>query len=115
MTEKTGWSEAQILEKSGMLITTFGGKGSRVVSKEGKSDVPAVPTSNPIDPTGAGDAYRAGFIAGHLHTLPPHICARIGSTVAVYAVEAYGTQNHRFTRDELRARYKENYSEEFPV
>lgn len=113
--EKTGWDEKMLLTKVPTIITTYGEKGTRVLTKDGSEEVLAVPAAEVVDPTGAGDAYRAGFIAGFLHGLPVHQCARIASAVAVYAVEKYGTQNHRFTREELAARYKEAYGEKLPL
>ena len=61
------------------------------------------------DPTGAGDAYRAGFVTGLLRGLDLGVCGRLGAVSAVYAVEQYGTQTHRFTREEFEARYREAF------
>lgn len=113
--QKTGWDEKMLLTKVPTIITTFGEKGTRVLTQESSEEVLALPAEEVVDPTGAGDAYRAGYIAGFLHALPPHQCARIASAVAVYAVEKYGTQNHRFTLAELSDRYKNAYGEEFPL
>jgi len=113
--EKTGWNEQEMLKRATMLVITLGEQGARIVSKDGEITVPAVPVGEVVDPTGAGDAYRAGFIAGFLRALSPDKCAQVASAVAVYAVEKYGTQNHIFTRDELATRYREAYSEEFPL
>lgn len=113
--EKTGWSEEELVSETGFVTVTLGAEGSRVLSKEGEDVVSAVPVTDALDPTGAGDAYRAGFIAGFTRNLPLAVCARLGSVVAAYAVEWYGTQNHRFTRAELTERYEAAYQESFPL
>ena len=112
--EKTGWSEEDIVAKTGFLAVTLGSEGSRIVTKDGEERVRAVAASTLVDPTGAGDAYRSGFIAGFVRNLPRATCAKVASTVAAYAVECYGTQNHRFTREELSTRYTDTYQEPFP-
>ena len=76
--------------------------------------VPVARAAEVLDPTGAGDAYRAGFLKGILSGLPFEQCAKLASVVAVYTVEKYGTQTHRFTMEELAARYKESYGEKLP-
>ena len=112
---KTGWDTPQLLEKVPIIVVTYGEKGSRVLTKEVEYKVNAVPVKSAVDPTGAGDAYRAGFIAGTLKKSTPEVCAKIGSTLAAYVVEAYGTQTHRFTIGELSARYKSAYGEALPL
>ena len=96
------------------LIVTFGDQGSRIATSGGETRVKAVTVEKVLDPTGAGDAYRAGFIKGLLHSVPHETCAKLASTVAAYAVECYGTQNHRFTHDELKSRFEGAYKESFP-
>jgi len=64
---------------------------------------------NASDPTGAGDAYRAGFVSGYLRGFPLDVCGQMGSVTAAYTVEKYGTQTHTFTKKEFIARYKEAY------
>lgn len=113
--QKTGWDMNTLLTKTPVIVTTYGEEGTRLQTKDGETRIGSVPADNVVDPTGAGDAYRVGFIAGFLQALPWDKCARIASTVAVYAVEKYGTQNHRFTREELATRYKMAYLEEFPL
>ncbi len=112
--EKTGVTEADLVSRTGFLVVTFGEKGSRIVTTGGETKVPAVPVEKVLDPTGAGDAYRAGFMKGLLHSLPHETCAKLASTVAAYAVEWYGTQNHTFTHDELKSRFEGAYKESFP-
>lgn len=106
---KTGLSEAQLLDRAPVIVGTLGNKGARILTKEGEIEIAAVPVDKLVDPTGAGDAHRAGFIKGLLAGLPVKECAQLASAVAAYAVESYGTQNHRFTLDELNARYEKVY------
>lgn len=113
--EKCGWDEAELASEAGFVAVTLGAEGSRIVTEEGDAAVPAVPVEASIDPTGAGDAYRAGFIAGFVRGLPLPSCAKVGSAVAAYAVECYGTQNHRFASADLAARYEAAYQEAFPL
>jgi adenosine kinase len=113
--QKTGWAEGPILELVTNLVVTYGAKGSRVVSKEGEWKVEAAPVKNVQDPTGAGDAYRAGFIKGMMLALPLESCAKLGSVVAAYAIETHGTQTHHFTLDELKKRYRDVYGEKLEM
>lgn len=105
--QKTGWAEGIILEHALALVITYGVQGSRVVTKEGEWRVNAAPVKEALDPTGAGDGYRAGFIKGMLLGFPLEKCANVGSVTAAYAVETYGTQTHRFTKEEFAKRYKD--------
>lgn len=115
ITEKTGWDEQELCARASLVVITLGEQGSRIVSKDGTDAVDAVKVRDALDPTGAGDAYRAGFLAGTVAHLSPKMCAQIGSTVAAYAVESQGTQNHRFTMAELKTRYEAAYGETFPL
>lgn len=109
--QKTGWTASSILEHVTNLVVTYGAEGSRVFTKDGEWKVKATPAKDVRDPTGAGDAYRAGFMKGMLLALPLESCAKLGSVVAAYAVETYGTQTHRFTLQEVAERYKKSYGE----
>ena len=113
--DKTGWDEAALLAQTPILVVTLGAKGSRVSSKDGIVEVVAVPIGKLVDPTGAGDAHRAGFVKGILARLTLKQCGQLASTVAGYAVEQLGTQNHRFTMPELQARYESAYGETLPL
>lgn len=110
VTKKTGWDVKEVLEHVGTVVVTKGADGSMIITKEGEENVKAVP-AKAVDPTGAGDAYRAGFAKAYLAKRPLRECAMLGSAVAAYAVEKYGTQNHRFTISELKERYEKTYGE----
>lgn len=112
--DKTGWSEEELLSRTPLIVVTLGAKGSQLIRKEGETSVAAVPAKL-VDPTGAGDAHRAGFLKGVAADLPLKQCAQLASTVAAYAVEAHGTQEYRFTLPELQKRYQEAYGEPLPL
>lgn len=111
--KKLGISHADLLQLTPIVVTTLGSKGSviesRIKNKESKVDIkPALP-KNTSDPTGAGDAYRAGFLAGYLRNFDLKMCGQMGSVAAVYTVEKYGTQTHTFSKREFIERFAENY------
>ncbi len=113
--QKTGWTEDAILEHVPVLIVTYGSKGSRIRSSGGDWQVPAVVPSVVEDPTGAGDAFRAGFIKGIIAGFTLDQCARLGSVVASFKSEKHGTQNHTFSMDQLKSRYKNAYKEDLKL
>jgi len=94
-----------------ILVTTLGSKGSVIETKKESIYIKPAKPKNVSDPTGAGDAYRAGFIAGYLRGLSLQACGQMGSVAAVYTVEKYGTQTHTFTKKEFISRYKKNFGQ----
>lgn len=98
--------------KNQIIVTTLGEKGCKVESGNKSEDITSVKSWGVLDPTGAGDAFRAGFLAGYIHGFDLITCGRIGNLSAVYAIEKYGTTNHKFTVGEFKKRYKENYKDE---
>lgn len=115
MEEKAGVDEAELLGEVDAVVITYGDQGSRVVTKEGETRVPAAHAERVLDPTGAGDAYRAGFMKGWLAKLPLEQCGKLGSVAGAYAVERYGTQNHGYALNDFRNRYRAAYDEQCPV
>jgi adenosine kinase len=107
--QKTGLDEAAILKQAGLLIVTRGEQGSSVITSAGRVDVPAVPPRRIEDPTGVGDAYRAGFLKGLASGAEPVVCARLGTVAATYALEHLGGQSHAYTWPEFQVRYEEHY------
>lgn len=105
-------SDHDLLGKVKILITTLGEKGSVIKIRDNKYDIAACKPDKIEDPTGAGDAFRAGFLAGYLQGLNLEVCGKMGSVAACYTVEKYGTTTHTFTIEEFRKRYKENFGEE---
>lgn len=114
--QKTGWTEDVIMENVPTLVVTFGAQGSRIRTRTSDVKVPAVALLGPVvDPTGAGDAYRAGFIKGMLTGFSFEDCAKLGSVIASYVVEIHGTQNHTFGMDQVKERYQKSYNEELKL
>lgn len=110
--EKTGLDDAGLLELADMWVVTYGEEGSEVLLPGGETvKIPAAEATEVVDPTGAGDAYRGGFVAGLLRGAGLPVCGRMGSVAAVYAVECYGTQSHGYTRDAFWARYVDNFGD----
>jgi adenosine kinase len=108
--EKTGLSKKQILSKVRVMITTLGEKGSKI-ERGGREEV-VVGVAKPsevLDPTGAGDAYIAGFLAGYLEGLPLEKCGQMGATSSAYVLERYGTTGHSYSVGEFEKRMGESF------
>lgn len=103
---KTGLSEQELLALPQATIVTLGADGSTIYDGGQAVHIPAVPPDFLAEPTGVGDAYRAGIIAGLRHGLPWETTGRIGALAATYVLEKYGTQNHHYTPAEFAARYQ---------
>jgi adenosine kinase len=107
--QKTGLNEAEALEHVSVLVVTKGERGSTVTWRGGHADVPAVAPARIADPTGVGDAYRAGFIKGLAIGARYEVCGRLGSVAAAYCLEHLGAQSHAYTWDEFLARYESRF------
>lgn len=105
----TGLNKGGLLERTKAIITTFGENGSRLSTQNQETAIPAVAPVRVSDPTGAGDAYRAGLIKGLVMGKNLVDASRIGATCASYAVECCGTQEHRFTEADFWKRYEDNF------
>jgi adenosine kinase len=113
VTSKTGWSHDDILEKVDVWVVTHGAKGS-VIHRRGQEDV-AVPVAQELhiaDPTGVGDAFRAGFLTGVVWGLGLERCAQIGSLMATYVLETVGTQEYDLEREDFVKRLAECYGDD---
>ncbi len=110
--KKTGYDDARIRSLVETLIITKGKDGSVIITDDEEVIIPAVPLENVVDPTGVGDAYRAGLLAGLAHDFSWRTCGQLGSLAAAYVLEQYGTQNHHYTLEEFRARYRKVFGEE---
>ena len=108
--KKTKLDNGALLDRTGTIITTLGENGSLILTREGEEKIPAVKVHQVADPTGAGDAYRAGVIKGLAQKKDIGEAARMGATCAAYAVECYGTQEHHFTMAAFEKRYAENFA-----
>ena len=107
---KTGWNAGQLLRRVGALVTTTGPEGAIVESAtEPAVSVPAAELRRMADPTGAGDAFRAGFLAGVGHRLDHEGAARLGCVMAALVIETSGTQEYLFQPDGFFARISGSY------
>ena len=102
--QKSGWSVPELLEHAEALIVTRGAAGSTIYARGGELHIPAAKVAAVVDPTGCGDAYRAGLIHGLLRGLDWRTTGHIASLMGAIKIESRGTQNHRFTRAEFDAR-----------
>jgi len=107
--QKTGWTASDILKRVKALIVTQGAEGSTIHTEGREIKVPAAKPKAVVDPTGCGDAYRAGLIHGLLHGLDWDTTGRIASLLGAIKIESLGTQNHRFTLAEFKQRYRESF------
>ncbi len=107
--KNTGKSKAELLEYTENIITTLGEQGCSVINGGDDSVLPAARVSQVVDPTGAGDGFRAGLIKGLADGRSVSEAAKVGLTSAAYAVEHHGTQEHYFTPEEFWKRYKDNF------
>lgn len=93
--QKTGWSSAEVLAHVGLRITTHGDKGVIIDGRDVEgTHVPVVPAQQLADPTGVGDGFRAGFLAGRSWGLDPQRSAQVGATLATLVIETVGPQEY---------------------
>lgn len=107
----TGKDKKGLLSLTKTIITTLGEKGSFISTRSGDVNIPAVKINDVVDPTGAGDAFRAGLIKGLVTGKDIETAAKIGAVVAAYAIEKYGTQEHSYTYEAFAERYNNNFGE----
>jgi adenosine kinase len=109
---KTGWSAAEVIAQVGTRITTLGSEGARV-ERAGEAPVVVGPVKDvsPLDPTGSGDAFRAGFLAAMAWGLSFERAAQLGNLAAVHALEVAGPQEYDLTRASLAARCTASYGQ----
>jgi adenosine kinase len=107
--QKTGMNEEQVLDRAGALVITKGELGCTIFADGDRTDVPAVPPSRMVDPTGVGDAFRGGFMKGMARGTGYVVCARLGAVAAAYALEHLGGQSHAYAWPEFRERFDVNF------
>jgi adenosine kinase len=114
--EKTGIAPETIKAETPLVITTFGKDGSIIEGTQTPEPIkiPAAKPAELVDPTGAGDAYRAGFLYGYLRQWPLPACGRLGAVLASFVIEHHGTQA-RFSKEAIRERYQETFNEEITL
>ena len=107
--QKTGLTVSDITAQVEALVVTQGAEGS-VIYTEGRTfTVPCASPKAVVDPTGCGDAYRAGLIHGLLRGLDWETTGRVATLMGAIKIESRGPQNHRFTRPEFDQRYRDNF------
>ncbi|WP_262965680.1 carbohydrate kinase family protein [Methylobacter psychrophilus] len=109
MQERTGLSLEQMAERLEALIVTLGSKGSKIYTKGQCITIPAAKPLALLDPTGCGDAYRAGLLYGLMNELDWDTTGRIASLMGAIKIEHHGTQNHTLDMIEFKQRYHENF------
>jgi len=107
--QKTGLSEQDVLAKSEAVIITRGEKGSTILLKNDRIDVPVVPEHHIADPTGVGDAYRGGLMKALALGADWQVAGRMGSVAATYALEHVGAQSHAYTWADFVTRYEKHF------
>ena len=113
ITQKTGWSADEVLERVGTWVVTLGAEGVRI-DRQGEEPitVAAVPEIRKVEPTGVGDAFRAGFLAALTWGLGHERAAQLGCLLAVYVVEQIGTQEYTLVRSAFLQRCEATYGAE---
>ncbi|MEO1288035.1 MAG: carbohydrate kinase family protein [Chloroflexota bacterium] len=106
--KKTGMSMDDLRQAVDLLVVTHGGDGSEIFNNGEVINVPTFEPTAIVDPTGAGDAYRAGFIAGLSKSLPLHLCGMIGALCATYVLEHNGPQSNNYTIEQFITRFRQN-------
>jgi adenosine kinase len=111
--EKTRLTEAEIAKRVGTAVITRGERGSILLRGGDRQEISAVAPDEVVDPTGCGDAYRAGFLFGLRRDLPLETCARLGSLMGSLMVEKQGTQSLTLDLDAFRARFERAFGASF--
>jgi adenosine kinase len=109
--KQTGLSDEEVQALTEVVVITCGERGSVVRTSESNWEIPIASPRRVAEPTGVGDAYRAGFITGLCQGLPWDVVGRMGSLAAAYVLEEHGTQRHRYSLDSFRRRYRETFGD----
>jgi adenosine kinase len=112
--ERTGWSAEEIASRVEAYIVTRGPQGSVITTSAGVIDIPAAKPARIADPTGCGDAYRAGLIYGLMNGHDLATSGRIASLMGALKIEHHGTQNQRFDLDEFATRFQREFGQVLP-
>jgi len=111
--DKTGMTPAEISDQVEALIITRGGDGAEIITDDGSIMIPVVAAEKLEDPTGCGDAFRSGLLYGLMNGLDWEVTGRIASLLGSIKIAHHGTQNHSFTLDEFKARFKAEFGMTF--
>ena len=113
MQDRTGLSLEQVAERVDALIVTMGGEGSKIYTDGKCINIPSAKANELADPTGCGDAYRAGLLYGIMNEYDWETTGRIASLLGSIKIEHHGTQNHSFTMDAFKERYFQSFGRSF--
>jgi adenosine kinase len=108
--ERTGRTLEELAKRVQALIVTRGAQGSLIYADGQGLEIPCVEPKAVVDPTGCGDAYRAGLLYGIAQGLDWRTTGQLASLVGALKIASRGGQNHRFTRDEIAQRYREAFA-----
>lgn len=111
--QRTGLSLEQLAAKVDALIITLGGQGSKIYTHGQCIEIPVAPVSQLADPTGCGDAYRAGLLYGLINEYDWDVTGRIASLMGAIKIEHNGTQNHVFSLADFKLRYQASFGSSF--
>lgn len=109
MERKTGLGLEDIAQQTDIMIVTFGEEGSEIRTGGERVRIPIAPVTRLVDPTGGGDAYRAGLLKGLLMGLDLEVVGRLAAQAATYAIEYHGTQEHFYTAEEFVSRFESSF------
>lgn len=111
ISKKTGWSLDQMMDHVRVVVITRGKDGADLYTGGNAVHIPTVPEDAVVDPTGVGDAFRGGFLAGYSYGFDWKLCGELGSLSAVYCLEQRGTQNHTYTRAGFVQRFRQHFDD----
>ena len=109
LNERTGWDADAVKRRVGALIVTRGAQGSMIYTEDGDIEIPAAQPAVVADPTGCGDAYRAGLLFGLMRGLDWPTVGRIASLMGAVKIECHGTQNHSFSMEDFERRFEHSF------
>ncbi len=109
--QKSGLDEAALLELVDAVVVTLGAQGSKVIRRGFEMFIPAASTAHVVEPTGVGDAYRAGLLTGLVRGYPWEVTCRLASLAATYVIEQQGTMSHRYNLPSFIARYRQEFGD----
>ena len=111
--ERTGKSPHELAERLKALIVTRGAQGASIYTTKHRIDIPAAKVARVADPTGCGDAFRAGLLYGLMNDMDWETTGRIASLLGAIKIEQHGTQNHHFTKEAFKQRFQEEFGYAF--
>ncbi len=109
--QKSGLDEAGMLALVDTIVVTLGARGSLVIGKGFHLVIPAASTAHVVEPTGVGDAYRAGLLTGLVRGYPWEVTCRLASLAATYVIEQHGTMSHHYDLPAFVARYRQEFGD----